>query len=281
MTHGAVTSSLHPVLTAAATAAGNAYAVARRTHTNDQLAELAGIGADGTATMHIDWLVEAPILDVAAAHGVNALSEETGFVDAGSAVTLVVDPLDGSANAAAGVPLACFSAAIAVDGVFVQALTRWLHTGEQWAATTTDVIGTDVIGTDVIGGGSWSTTGRTRLDGAAVSLLRPQLTTWGAWERIAARAGRVRVLSCSTLEAVLVLTGATDAFADPGGDIHRLVDLAAAVVLAPHAGATVVDAHDRPIELDLDLTRRWSGIVAASDALAAELQEMIQQRDGP
>ena len=58
-------------------------------------------------------------------------------LNVGSAVTLVVDPVDGSANAAAGVPLACFSAAVVVDGEFTEAMTSWLHTDERWWASRT------------------------------------------------------------------------------------------------------------------------------------------------
>ena len=69
--------------------------------------------------MHVDRVVEAAIVDATASHGVNVLSEEIGFVDRGSSLTLVVDPVDGSANAAADVPLSCFAAALADDSMFV------------------------------------------------------------------------------------------------------------------------------------------------------------------
>jgi myo-inositol-1(or 4)-monophosphatase len=73
----------------------------------------------------------------------------------------------------------------------------------------------------------------------------------------------------------MVAAGAIDAFVDAGSDSHRLVDLAAALVLVPAAGGVVVDAFGRPIELDTDLTRRWSGVVAATPELADGLCELI------
>ena len=120
------------------------------------------------------------------------------------------------------------------------------------------------------------TTGRIALDGAAVSLLRPQRADTAAWWRIADRVERVRILSSSCLEAALVAEGSTDAFADVGGDRHRIVDLAAAMILVPAAGGAVIDALGRPIEVDTDLSRRWSGVVAASPALAEELAAVIR-----
>ena len=106
-----------PVLADTVRAAAAAFAAARRAHNRGALAETVATGADGTPTMRIDVLVEDAITAVAERHKVNMLSEEVGSIDVGSAVTLVVDPLDGSANAAAGVPLSCVAAVLAVDGV--------------------------------------------------------------------------------------------------------------------------------------------------------------------
>lgn len=254
-----------PALAAAASAALEAYSAATAEHDRAALAEVVGDGADGTPTMRIDVLVENAVLNALSRHSVNVLTEETGWVDNGSALTLVMDPVDGSANAAAGVPLSAFSAAVAVDGAFTEALTVWLETGRSWWAKA----GTPSL---------LRTTGRTSLPGAAVSLLRPHPANPGAasaWWEVARRAGRVRILSTSCLEGALVAQGATDAFADAATDTHRLVDLAASVVLAEAGGGAVRDVFGRPIGLDTDLTRRWSGVVAASPELADELASVL------
>lgn len=252
-------------LTAAALAATRAYHDASQRYSRDELERVVEIGADGTPTMCIDSIVEDAIVEVTSTMSVNILSEEVGFVDRGSSLTLVVDPLDGSANAAAGVPLSCFSATLADDSTFVAALTFWFDGNRSWGATAD---GSVLVGAPVTG---WKTTHRQTLTGAALSLLRPHERTWGVWQAMVSRAARIRILSCSTIEAALVLQGSTDAFADAGSDTHRLVDLVAAMVLVPLAGGVVCDLYERPIEMDLDLTRRWSGVVAASPALANEL----------
>ncbi|HVT69349.1 MAG TPA: inositol monophosphatase family protein [Trebonia sp.] len=252
-----------PVLAEAARAATAAFRSAREKFDRAELAEKVQMGADGTATTRLDILTDTAVAEVVTRHRVNLLSEEIGVIDSGSAVTLVVDPVDGTANAVAGVPLSAFAAAVCRDGVLTESLTCWLDTGRCWHA---------VAGVPV----PYRTTGRTALTGAAVSMLRPHGTDSDAWWRVAGRASRVRILSSSCLEAALVAEGSTDAFADAGSDTHRIVDLAAAMVLVPAAGGAVIDALGRPIEIDTDLSRRWSGVVAASPALAEELAAVIR-----
>ena len=258
--------SVHPVLAEAARAAAEAFRAARARYGRAALAEKVQMGADGTPTMRLDILVDTAVADVANRHRVNLLSEEIGVIDNGSAVTLVVDPVDGTANAAAGVPLSAFAGVVAVDGTATEALTCWYDTGPCWHA---------VAGRPV----PYRTSGRSRLDGAAVSLLRPHGDDDAAWWRVAKRAARVRILSTSCLEAALVAEGSTDAFADAGSDTHRIMDLAAAMVMVPAAGGAVLDVAGRPLEIDTDLRRRWSGVVAATPALAEEMVHTLQESD--
>ncbi|WP_143446294.1 inositol monophosphatase family protein [Kibdelosporangium aridum] len=246
----------------AARAAAAAYGAARRRYPRQELAEEVATGADGTPTMRVDALVEAAIVDVIDAAQVNLLSEEAGFVDHGSAVTLVIDPMDGSANAAMGVPLSCFAGAVFRDGVATEALTVWLDTGRAWWALAGQPT-------------PYQTTGRTTVDGSSIAMLRPKDNSREAWLRVASRVDRVRVLSTTCLETALVAEGSMDAFVDPGSDTHRIMDLAAAMVTLPSAGGVVMDVRGRPLEFDLDLSRRWSGIAAATRQLADELAETV------
>ncbi|OBF38090.1 inositol monophosphatase [Mycobacterium sp. ACS1612] len=252
----------HPVLADAVRAAAAEFGSARVQYDRGALAEKVEMGADGTPTMRLDILVDTAIAAVVDKHQVNLLSEEIGVMDNGSALTLVVDPVDGTANAAAGVPLSAFAGVVAIDGVATEALTCWFDTGRCWRAVAGEPA-------------PYRTTGRKTLDGAAVSLLRPHGPDDDAWWRVARRAARVRILSTSCLEAALVAEGSTDAFADAGSDTHRIMDLAAAMVMVPAAGGAVLDVRGRPLELDPDLTRRWSGVVAATRELAEELVDTL------
>lgn len=254
---------VHPALAATAGAAARAYGEARKRFTRAQLREEVADGADGTPTMRVDEIVEAAIAEAAEAAGANLLSEEAGFLDHGSAATLVIDPVDGSANAATGVPLSCFAGALVLDDQPVEALTVWFDTGRAWHARAGEPT-------------PFRTTGRKRLKGANVCLLRPKRGTEEAWLRVSNQADRVRVLCTTCLETMLVAEGAVDAFADPGSDTHRLMDLIAALVTVPAAGGVLLDLRGRPLTFDLDLSRRWSGVAAATPELADELIATIR-----
>jgi myo-inositol-1(or 4)-monophosphatase len=252
------------LLKTVADAASSAFAEARAHHDHAFLAEEIGIGGDGTPTSRLDEIVDQAVARALDPFDANILSEEAGWVDRGSALTFVVDPVDGTANALAGVPLCTFSAAVVIDATPIAALTRWLDVGRDYTVVRGEPVDA-----------SWRTTGRTTLDGAAISLLRPQRANRETWWAITERAARIRILSCSTLEGLLVCQGATDAFVDAGGDVHRYVDLVASQVYAEAAGAVVGDLHGRSVEFDVDLTRRWSGIVAATPELLAEIQAVV------
>lgn len=254
---------LHPVLRAACTAAAEAMQRGRRAWDRDQLLEPVADGADGTPTSRLDQLVEEAILHAVAPFRVNVLSEECGLLDSGSALTLVMDPVDGTGNAAAGLPLATFTAALVIDGQHHEALTHWFATGQSWHASRYG------------GGTGLRSSGRRRLDGAFVSMIRPKADA-AAFLTLARRADRARVLGSSSLEAAWVASGVLDAFADAGSDTHRSVDLAAALVLVPAAGGAVIDAFGRSLAFDTDITARYSGVVAATASLAEEIAAVIR-----
>jgi myo-inositol-1(or 4)-monophosphatase len=254
--------AVHPALTDAADAAMAAWSAALRTHDRQALSEHVALGADGTPTSRMDELVERAVLDALDRHDVNILSEEAGHLDRGADVTVAIDPVDGTGNAVTGLPISAFTAAIAIDGRFTQALTRWFHTGETWTADR------DVPSRR-------RTSGRRSLDGALVSMIRPKADA-ERFLAISRRADRVRVLGSTSLECAWVADGALDAFCDPGSDTHRIVDLAAAVVLVEAAGGAVIDAYGRPVEFTTDIAGRWSGIAAATPDLAAEIADLLQ-----
>lgn len=241
-----------------AAVADHAYRVAMTDMSAAERSADIGLGGDGTPTMFLDRYIEDPVLDVIAARGFNVLSEEVGWIDRGSAVTVVIDPVDGTANSAAGVPISAFAAAIVVDDSVIEALCTWLGTTRSWHAHRDDPR-------------RETTTGRVDLDGASLSMLRPRRTTWRAWGDLALTAERIRVLGSTVIEGCLVADGAIDAFCDPGGDVHRIVDIAAMRLIVEKAGGCVRDLFGRDFTFEPDLSKRWSAVVAATPQLADEI----------
>jgi myo-inositol-1(or 4)-monophosphatase len=253
----AISASIAEMLSEASHAAWRAYRHAMGTMSLEERRRTVGEGADGTETFLLDVVVENPVLDVLERHGVNVLSEEVGWIDRGSAVTVVLDPVDGTANAAAGVPISAFAAAAVIDDVIEESRILWFDTGREWSASRRDARPLTVSSQQTV-------------SGASISLLRPRPETTPAWSRLAAAASRVRVLGSSVVEATLVADGAIDLFCDPGGDVHRIVDIAASKLLVEQSGGCVLDLHGRPFVFAPDLRLRWSGVVAASPRLADE-----------
>ncbi|MEM9468024.1 MAG: inositol monophosphatase family protein [Actinomycetota bacterium] len=250
-----------PALVAASEAAHGAWAAAVAAHDRDALLEPIAEGADGTPTSRIDHLVESAILQAVEPYGLDVVSEEIGHVDRGSSTAIVIDPVDGTGNATAGIPIAAFTGAIAIEGRFIEGLTHWLADGRTWWA-------------HVDQDAAQTTSGRTSLDGALVSMIRPKGDAAG-FLAIADRAARIRVLGCSSIEAALVSDGVLDAFVDAGSRTHRLVDLAAALIIVERAGGAVVDVQGEPIRFTTEVDTRWSGIVAATPELAAEIADAV------
>lgn len=255
-------SRVHPALELAARAANEATRLATMQYHRLDLIDAVAHGADDTPTSRLDKLVETAILDALSSTSINILSEEVGFIDRGSAETIVIDPVDGTGNAASGVPIACFTAAIAHDGIFVEGLTEWLATGERWWARPGEHH-------------ARASTGCVELSDAVISTIRPKGDAMPGWAALARRADRIRILGSSSFEAALVCDGRLDAFVDAGTDTHRIVDLAAAIVLAAGTGAVVRDLHGRPFVLGTDVSTRWSGVVAATDRLADQIIETV------
>jgi myo-inositol-1(or 4)-monophosphatase len=246
-----------PALVAASDAAHAAWAAAVADHDRDALLEPVAEGADGTPTSRIDHLVESAILQAVEPYGLDVVIEEIGHIDRDSSTAIVIDPVDGTGNATAGIPFAAFTAAIAIEGRFVEGLTHWLTDGRTWWAH----VDQEPVAT---------TSGRTALEGALVSMIRPKGDGAG-FMAVARRAGRTRVLGCSSIEAALVADGVLDAFVDAGSRTHRLVDLAAALIIVERAGGAIVDVHGEPIRFTTEVDTRWSGVVAATPQLAAEI----------
>ena len=218
-----------------------------------------GQGQGGDTTLVIDREAEAAIiavLDEAHAEGMrfDLISEEVGERSFGGGGALViVDPIDGSRNARRGLPEFAVSLAV-TDGPRLSdvrvGLLRHMGTGE----TVVAVRGEGVM----VDGQPMRTRDYRGLWLTVVEGASPRRLT-AAMDHLA-HASRIRSLGSLALSIEYVALGRLDGLAvlRPG----RIVDIAAAILIANEAGVIVTDEHGMPLDAVADMD--WRGAMAVA-----------------
>jgi myo-inositol-1(or 4)-monophosphatase len=196
-----------------------------------------------------DVAADAAAVERLLAAGVGVLSEETGLHRPDRRVIVALDPLDGSTNAAHGVPWYATSLC-AVDGDGpVAAVVVDLARGHRYEARR--------------GEGAWldgrpiSPSPVTALSDALVGLsgLPPRHLGWRQF----------RALGASALDLCAVADGTLDAFVDCSPDAHGPWDYLGGLLVCQEAGAVVSDARGRPlVELEHSVRRTPVGACTAA-----------------
>ncbi len=218
-----------------------------------------GQGRGGDTTLVIDRDAEQAIVGVleqAHADGLrfNLVSEELGHRSFdGDGALVIVDPIDGSRNARRGLPEFAVSLAV-TDGPRLSdarvGLLRHLGTGETVVAVRGQgvmVNGEPVRERDYRG--LWLTV----VEGASPRRLAAAMVHLGD-------VSRIRSLGSLALSIQYVALGRLDGLAvlRPG----RVVDIAAALLIAKEAGVIVTDEHGMPLDADADMD--WRGAMAVA-----------------
>jgi fructose-1,6-bisphosphatase/inositol monophosphatase family enzyme len=221
--------------------------------------ELSDWGLAGTRAgqYKCDLAADAAVLDVLRSAPVGVLSEESGLTDGDRDVIVVVDPIDGSTNAAAGLPwFATSLCAVDGDGPLAAVVVNQ-GTGTRFRATR--------------GGGATVDGHATRplqtveLKDAFVGLSGLPDTHLG-WRQY-------RTLGAAALDICAVAAGVLDAFIDcTRVPAHGPWDYLGALLICSEAGAVVTDRYGEDLVV-LDHAARRSPIAASSDAL---LQQCIK-----
>ncbi|MFP4632692.1 MAG: bifunctional fructose-bisphosphatase/inositol-phosphate phosphatase [Halobacteriales archaeon] len=226
--------------------------------------EIVGPGADGTPTKAIDEAADNAALEVLESHGdVRVVSEESGETVYGDPeATVVVDPLDGTYNAAHGIPVYAFSIGVA-DGDHVDdveyAYVRELRSGSTYTARRDE--------------GAW-------FDGEAIQVEASQragdMAVSGVYNVEGfdpAEFQRVRLLGCSSLEMCYVAAGRLDGFLDLRAHL-RVVDFAAAALVIKEAGGVVTNGAGEEIDRRIEVTER-SSVVAGAPRSHDAIMEVV------
>jgi fructose-1,6-bisphosphatase/inositol monophosphatase family enzyme len=205
----------------------------------------------------LDLAADAAVLPVLATAGVRVLSEESGWSGPeDAAITIVVDPVDGSTNCSRRIPYWAISlCALDADGPLCS-LVQNGATGSRFTA--------------IRDGGAWcdgvaltpSTTTDVERAVVALSGLPPRLLPWRQF----------RALGSAALALCDVAAGRLDGYLDGIVDQHAPWDYLGGLLVCWEAGATVTDAEDRPVVV-LEADARRQLVAAGTTQLAAALTE--------
>jgi len=221
------------------------------------LAPLQDWGLAGTrpGQYHSDLAADAAALEVLVGAGLGVLSEESGLHDAERPILIVLDPVDGSTNAAHGLPWFA-SSLCALDG-----------DGARAAVVVNQSSG---VRYEAVRGEGASRDGKrihpsTCVDlGAALvglSGLPPRHLGWAQF----------RAFGAVALDLCAVAEGAFDGYVDCSTHAHAPWDYLGGMLVCQEAGAAVVDALGRDL-----LARTWSARRTPVAAGTAQLLHVLQ-----
>ncbi|HEV2069521.1 MAG TPA: inositol monophosphatase family protein [Acidimicrobiales bacterium] len=216
-------------------------------------------GTERAGQYRIDVAADAVAVELLVDAGLGVLSEESGIHHPERAVTVVLDPVDGSTNASRGIPWYATSLC-AVDAAGPRvALVVNQASGERF---------------DAVRGGGARCDGRPvhpsgceDLSDAIVCLSGYPSQRWG-WRQF-------RALGAAALDLCCVADGRLDAFAGIAGDGLGPWDYLGALLVCEEAGAAVVDLGGRNLVV-LDHEARRFPLAAANGALLAQLSAAAQ-----
>ncbi|MCF6744167.1 inositol monophosphatase [Blastococcus sp. KM273128] len=211
---------------------------------------------DGSPALAADAAAHDAAVGVLGALGVPVLSEESRdtAVPAGRP-WVVLDPLDGTGNFAAGLPPWAFSAALVHEGRPVAGLVADLSSGRRWAAVEGQGAVRDGVPV------------RTRPGGTVVVPSGPR----GAAVAVPATARRVRITGCTAVDLCLVADGAAAAWHDVDRGGTHVHDVAGGLAVLLAAGGSVLTDRGEPLRLAPDTGALIRFVAAADEASAREL----------
>jgi myo-inositol-1(or 4)-monophosphatase len=210
-----------------------------------------------------DLAADAAALEVLGAADVGVLSEESGLHAPERDLIVVVDPLDGSTNAARGIPwFATSMCAVDRDGPRVALVVDLPH-----GRTFTAVRG----GGASVDGVALVPTGCTALAEAVVGIsgLPPESLGWRQF----------RALGAVALDLCAVAEGTLDGYVDASSpSAHGAWDYLGGALVCAEAGAVVADALGRDLNVLDPATRRTpvaAGTPELLDALVAARRRAV------
>lgn len=242
--------------------------------TNDAAGDY-GRGAGGDISRNIDIVAEKTVLDFLKEVSFECivLGEECGHVELSSNPKgyVIMDAIDGSANAVRGVPFFCCSLAFATENKIssiTDGVVTDLSSGEQYWASK--------------GKGSFLNEQKIhvhenepiyRIVGINLSGATPDQVK--KLQPVLKSHNHTRHFGANALEMALFAKGLIDIFIDIRGKI-RVQDMAAGYLLIKEAGGLILDDKLEPLDGDLSYQTRLSFIAAANKKILNDVFQEIK-----
>ena len=238
-------------------------------------AEDHGVGKGGDISRKIDIVAEKTVLDYLKKIKFDCvvLGEECGRVELSDNPKgfVIMDAIDGSANAVRGIPFFCCSLAFAPKNKL---------------SSISDGVVTDLSNGDMY----WATKGRGaylnkkkisvhketpvyKIVGINVSGAKPALVK--RIQPIFENSNHSRHLGANALELALFARGLIDVYVDLREKI-RVTDMAAGYLIAREAGGTILDQNLKSLDSDLSYETRLSFIAAANKSILSEITKQLR-----
>jgi myo-inositol-1(or 4)-monophosphatase len=227
-----------------------------------------GLGKGGDITAALDEAAERAVLAHFDRDDVRIISEEIGIRGEG-AVTVLVDPIDGSQNAERAIPYFALCVAVAEGDTIDDVVFGFVYdfgANEEWTA--------------VRGGGAFLNgeplTGRPKdvIEFLSIEATRAALVL-ERLEKLAPLTDRVRVMGAQAITFCHLAAGRTDAVACLRPS--RTVDFAAAQLLVRERGFSILAVDGPPLgSIPLDLVARSRICAAGNEGLASQIAAALR-----
>jgi myo-inositol-1(or 4)-monophosphatase len=237
----------------------------------DSASRFMHMGADGTPTSSIDQAAEDAIVEVFKADGrdMKMLSEELGELVIGNSpeFTVVLDPLDGSYNASAGIPF--YSVSIAFTSHDLTDLrfgyvSNLALKEEYWAEAGKGAY---------LNGKKIKPSSNSDLNTLCVSVYGYRQNVERT-KQVSSNVRRVRLFGSVALELCYVASGRLDAFVDVRKAL-RVTDVAAGQLILEEAGGWVTDGYGGILRLPDNVTARVE-LVASNGLVHKKILNLLE-----
>jgi len=233
-----------------------------------------GIGAGGDISRNIDITAEQTVLDYLKEINFECvvLGEECGRVELSDNPKgyIIMDAIDGSANAVRGVPFFCSSLAFATENKL---------------SSITDGVITDLTNGDMYWAsknkGSFFNQKQIKVQQKEPIYKIVGINTSGGSNELMQKMypifqnhNHTRHFGANALEMALFARGLMDVFIDFRDKI-RIQDIAAGCIIVKEAGGLLLDADLKPLDADLSYETRVSFIAAANQKILDEIMSQI------